>query len=256
MKMLALGLGLANGLLWGFGGRDQESSQPETLRRRIVELEGTLPGKKQVAAWAARVQTALEIPPTDSPVAALARLLAIGGAAGFEFGEIAQQGENPWDLTFAGHGSYRAVAALLNELERSPAIRTNRIKLEETDDRRVETHIEAVIRSGPWTGKAAEGLPEPGSTTVPVPALGTQDLFGIESVTEAPQETRPATRFLGMYSGEGTPTVILEEDGTTALVPVGERTPAGNRVIAAQDDSVDLQDERGTSWKVFMEKPR
>jgi len=39
-------------------------------------------------------------------------------------------------------------------------------------------------------------------------------------------------------------------------VPVGERTPAGNRVIAAQDDSVDLQDERGTSWKVFMEKPR
>lgn len=256
MKMLALGLGLTNAFLWGFGGSARENADPETLRQRIAELEKTLPGKKQTATWAARVQAALETPPTDTPEAALSRLRAIGGSSGFEFGELAQQGENPWNLTFAGHGSYRAVAALLNELERSPGIRTERFKLEETDDHKVETHVEAVIRSGPWIGKATEGEPEPGSKPAPVPALGTQDLFGLAAVIEIPRETRPSTRFLGLYAGEGTPTVILEESGQTFLVPVGERTISGIKVLSVKEDGVELQDERGASWNVFMEKTR
>lgn len=256
MKLLALGLGLANAGLWAISGQNMEGPSPENIRSQIEELERALPVKQKTAAWATRAKAVLEPPPTDSPEAALARLRVIGGTAGFEFGELAQRGENPWNLTFAGHGPYRAVAQLLNELERSPAIRTERIKLETTDDHQVETHVEAVIRSGPWTGKPAEGEPEPAPKPPPVPALGTQDLFGIEAVPEPPRTTRPTTRFLGLYAGEGTPTVILEESGQTFLVPVGEKTLSGAKVLAVREDGIELQDERGTSWNVFMEKTR
>lgn len=256
MKTLAFGLGLANLLLWIAAPGPQEPSNPETLRQKIADLERTLPEKRTVAEWANRVQPTLEVAPTDTPEAVLARLRAVGGGAGFEFGELAHQGENPWTLTFAGRGDYRAMAALLDELERSPAIRTERVKLEATDDQRIETRVEAVIRSGPWAGRAVDGLPEPDPVPGPGPVLGTQDLFNLGPAPEPPRETRLPVRFLGLYAGSGTPTAILEEGGRSVLVTVGERTPAGTLVRDADQDQVELEDERGSRWSIPMEKAR
>lgn len=256
MKTFALGLGLANLFLWAAGSGTLETAEPEILRRKIADLERTLPGKLQTAAWAARVQPALEAPPTDTPEAALARLRAVGGAAGFEFGELAHQGENPWTLTIGGRGDYRAVTALLGELDRSATTRIERIKLEVTDDRRIETHVEALIRSGSWTGPPSDGFPEPDTVPGPGPLLGTQDLFNLGPAPEPPRETRLPVRFLGLYAGAGTPTAILEEGGQSVLVIVGERTPAGTLVRTADQDQAELEDERGSRWSVPMEKAR
>lgn len=256
MKAVVLMLGLANLLLWISAPGTQEPSNPGTMRQKIADLERTLPGKRTIAEWAKRVQPALEGAPTNTPEAVLARLRAIGGGAGFEFGELAHQGENPWTLTFAGRGDYRAMAALLYELERSPANRTERVKLEATDDQRIETRVEAVIRSGPWAGRAVDGLPDPDPGTWSGSALGTQDLFNLGPVPEPSRETRVPVRFLGLYAGSGTPTAILEEGGQSMLVTVGERTPAGNMVRTADQDQAELEDERGSRWSISMEKAR
>jgi len=256
MKLFALSLGLANGLLWALGGSTPVPGS-ETLQQKIRDLEAALPERAAVASWAARVQPLLEPASTETPVAVLARLQALGQAQNFRITETAHHGENPWRITLAGQGSYRAVATLLSELERAAACRLDRLRLETTDDGQLDTALEAVVRSGPWSGTARPGeLPEPLPELAGPLALGAIDLFSLKTAPAPVPVSRPVVRFLGLYADAGTPTAILEEGGQTHLVPVGERTPAGLHVSAADAETLELTDERGSSWRTPMAKPR
>ena len=259
INWVTLLLCLGNLFLWGISGFDEPQGNPEKLKEEINRLEKEMPELEKSSAWLQRGQTALNEVPAEDAKSFTNRLQALAKVWKFTLQETAQTGEHPVYITLSGVGNYRATANLLREIGVNRAVLLNKLSLLVQDDLLVNTHLEMIVRTGPWQGtniskERVEPLPE----HVQPLTLGSVDLFGREVVPEQRTIGAPKIRYLGFYSGKGQPTGIIEEQLKSMLVQPGDRTPSGLRIesITPEILVVRATTGMGQEWKISLEKSR
>lgn len=248
--LIALNVGL---WLWGWPG-PITGSIDETLQQ-ITTIERELPEREKLAAWCNKAQEGIKNPPEADPGAFLQRVRTIGESAGFKLGESTIKPGSPSTIRVSGSGSWRAIQGIINETGREPAVIIDRLALTLRDDALIELLFEARVRSGPWEGDAGKVGVEPAPESASLPVLSGIDPFAIPSAPPPPAPvSRPIIRYLGYFSEGGTATVIMETQGKSQLLQVGETPAKGIRISSASPDLLGLIDERGSPWTVPMEK--
>lgn len=248
--LILLNIGL---WLWAWPG--PIAGTIEETMQRISTIERELPEREKLSAWCGKAREAVQDPPGIDPNAFLQRIRIVGEAAGFKLGESTLRPGNPAGVRVSGAGSWRAIQAILNDAGRENAVIVDRLGLTLRDDSLIELHFEARVRSGPWEGDSGKVGAEPMSETGSIPVLSGIDPFAIP-VAPPPQVTvtRPTVRYLGYFSEVGPATVIIETQGKSHLLLVGESPTKGIRIASASPEHLGLIDERGNPWTVPMEK--
>ena len=243
---------------------DQPAVPIAILEARIRTLSAELQRAEEATAWKSRVRAALENPPGISAAAVLQRVQSmaqryrpapnapVSGASGEEIiiTETAHHGDRPERIQFAGTGPYRAMAGILTDINRDPAIVVKRISMSHQGPGRITARVEALVRNGPWEGPRLAGVqPEPNELDFgPTPAIGTKDLFGTAVTVTVPlRVNRPAIVYTGFFAETGSPTVMLMEQQQFLVIKAGDKTPGNVSVVSATPDRVTLRDERGVT---------
>lgn len=197
--------------------------------------------------------------PAENAKSFINRIQAQAKAWQFTLQETAQTGEYPVSVILSGVGKYKAAANLLREIGRNRAVITHKLSLLVQDDLLVNTHLEMIVRTGPWQGNSpSKDRLEPLQEHVQPLNLGNVDLFGREVVPEKRTIGTPKIRYLGFYSGKGRPTGIIEEQLKCLLVQPGDRTPTGLRIENMTPEFLVIRatTEKGKEWKIPLEKSR
>lgn len=245
-------------MFWNFGWSEEIKTNPEELKTVISGLEKEFPGLEKLSSWTKRVQPFLENPPTANPNEVLTILRNLATKENFQITESANQGGEPPKIILAGTGEYPTCAKILNELRNVAAAQTERITLEQKDDREIEVRMEARIRNGGWYGDSPDfekEKPEPELESSQISELGKTDLFNIPVIPKPVTVNKPRIKYIGFYNEKGTPTVFIEENGKTSVLTVGESLSTGWKIKEATIDQV-VVTRKGATWTYQMEKAR
>lgn len=250
---------LGNLILWVFSDFEEPKESTEKLKEEISILEKAIPELERVSEWTKRGQAALNEVPAENAKGFINRIQALAKVWKFTLQETAQSGESPVYISLSGVGNYRATASLLGEIEKNAAVITNKISLIVQDDLLINAHLEMIVRTGPWKGNnTSEKRIEPPQEQKRPFNLGGIDLFGREVSPEKPVIGMPKVRYLGFYSGQSSPTGIIEENLKSMLVQPGDKTPTGLRIKTITAEFLELQSDNkgGQQWKIPLEKSR
>lgn len=229
------------------------------LKVSIALLKKELEECKRIAAWAERAEKAVESHSVIRLDSLLAELRETAFARDFTIDKMEKWEGKPGGFRLAGVGKYFDVAALLNKLEKSSSGRLKSIKIVAAEQGDLEVTIEASVRSGLWGNQPGDDkMPEPIRENSEEIVLGKVDIFDIDIPPAAEvSAVAPKVRYLGYFAPEaGTPSVILEENGRAHSVRIGEIYSPGKKVCAADEDKLEISDERGNRWRISIEGPK
>jgi len=100
--------------------------------------------------------------------------------------------------------------------------------------------VTVAVRNGPWEYlPTQEKLPLPESASNNVAALSSSRPFAIQAAVSAPA-VKEQIRYIGYFSGDKAPVVIIEAAGRFAVLKCGDTTPGGTVVIPATADELQL----------------
>jgi len=246
---------LANLLFWSWSGIEPIKVNKEQLKNNIKKAETDLKQRIYSDNWSRTARKALSNIRVSYPTEILDKLRSIANNKGFEITQAVNRGGIPSIISISGIGSYTAFGALLNELSRNIAVHVDMVSVEKTDEGIVNASLEASVKSNIWSQNRIEGeFPELGTMVMKYQGVGLRNLFGSYMPPSKPSMTRPNIKYLGYYSGQSTPTIILEERLRPVLIKVGEKTPGGSVLTEANNNQIKVTDKRGKIWIFKMKK--
>jgi len=260
-KLIALILLSANLVLWLYSP-EYGNINIDADQAKIEQLGKTLPALEQIASWVMQVKEYAEKAPSSELQPTFNKLRAVAQAGGFVITEASNFGENPVKIHVTGNGSYRAFSAVINELNADDAVVIEKVSLEKRDDDKLEASIEALLRKGPWEPITPDvKRPVPIQNTSVKASLGKTDLFGTKAPVISALIPQTNIRYLGYFTESGSPSVVIEENGKTLLLNLGEKTPKGNFISKIDQSRIEItsQEEsngRKKTWTVLMEKKK
>ena len=254
LTKIAVGL-LAFNVVFFFLARGEAQTDLNALKVRIASIEQTLPLREANSAWLEKVMPFVENPPEEDPTSLLGRLRELANGWHFEVTEAANRGGTPTNIVFIGRGSYRAIAAVISEIERSEATRLDSLSLVRRDEETIDASFEMSIRRGPWVEISCDQRPEPATQTSEIHQLS-NDPFNTPEATMAAPTLKPQLRFTGFFSSASRITAIIEAGNKVMLLMPGERLPGGESMVTASAERLEIQDGKGNRWTYEIEKAR
>lgn len=231
-----------------------------SVQTEIAELEKKLPSLKEQNQWAQAAKNCISDPPEADAGQLLGKWNQMASRLGIEITEAAQNTGRINEVKLAGTGSFNNISLILNNIATQKAALVKRLSLEQNTESIWNFEINVAIRTGPW-----EYFPTQQKN--PVPASIENEITSINSGKPfaAGQIARTATpvakeqiRYIGYFSEQASPAVILECSGKFAVLKCGETTPGGSVITKASAEELQLSKKESsgidTVWTVKMEK--
>jgi len=230
------------------------------IQQECQELEKKLPQLQELQEWANAAKASIDSPPEADSGQLLGRWNQMAARLGLEISEAAQIAGSVPEIKLAGTGAFNSISMILNNMVSDQAALIKRLKFEKVDETNWEFEVVVAVRNGSW-----EYLPT--LEKRPVPETPANDLAALNSgkpfVAQAIQPVQTPLvneqiRYIGYFSGDETPAIIIEVAGKFAVLKCGDTTPGGSVIKMANIEEIQLvsKDNAGkeTTWTVKMEK--
>ncbi len=229
------------------------------VQNEIAELEKKIPNLQEQHQWAKAAKACIIDPPEADAGQLLGKWSQMSSRLGVEITEASQNTGKINEVKLAGSGSFNNISLILNNIAIEKAALVKRLSLMQTTEDLWSVEISIAIRSGAW-----EYFPTRQKNPVPVElendnaAINSGRPF-INQVRRTPTPvSREQIRYIGYFSEQSTPAVIIEVSGKFEVLKCGEKTPGGaviksaciNELLLANVDA----SGRETTWTVKMEK--
>lgn len=252
-----IGLIIANLLVATVGYFIEMPVGLEKMKVRISEIQQKLPDMREENAWIRKAEACLEAPPSADGNQCLTSWRTFGERIGIEFRESSNNGGEPTRLSFKGTGSYSNVSMFLNRVGSEKAALIKKLSINLVDKDLWELEVIIDVRRGPWKNAGIQReKPEFEETDFSVPILGTRNLYEVQRKKVVQPTIRERISYVGFFSGDKEPTLILEINGRSYLLKPGQKTPGGAVVKEADSEKVIFAQGAGkeTLWTVNMKK--
>jgi hypothetical protein len=230
------------------------------IQKECQELERKLPLLKEKFNWANEAKACINNPPEADAGQLLGRWTQMASRLGLELAEASQsQGKTPV-IKLSGSGAFNNITMVLNSIAGEKAALVKRIRFEQVDESSWEFETAVAVRNGPW-----EYYPTQEKAPVPEDASNENALINSGKPFAAPRAVlvrapviRENIKYIGYFSEQATPAVIIEISGKFAVLKCGEKTPGGSVIKDANADELHLSKSENngkeTIWTVKMEK--
>jgi len=232
----------------------------EAIQQECQELEKKLPQLRELHEWAAAAKAGIEEPPTAEAGQLLGRWNQMATRLGLEISEAAQIAGKVPEIKLAGTGNFNEISMILNSMASEKAALIKRLAFERTDDNSWGFEVTVAVRNGPWEYlPTQEKRPVPESAPDNLTTLSSRRPFAASAVVSKPAPVaKEQIRYIGYFSGDKAPVVIIEAAGRFAVLKCGDTTPGGTIIKAASIEELQLvskdRDGKETTWTVKMEK--
>ncbi|PKK88233.1 MAG: hypothetical protein CVV64_19745 [Candidatus Wallbacteria bacterium HGW-Wallbacteria-1] len=250
---------IANLAVFYAAGHFQFSGNIAAIRQECQELEKKLPQLKELHEWATAAKASIEAPPAADSGQLLGRWNQMTTRLGLEVGEAAQIAGRVPEIKLAGNGEFNAISTVFNNMASEKAAMIKRLTLEKNGNS-WDFEVTVAVRTGPWEYlPTQEKQPAPENTSDNMAALNSGRPFAIQTaVSVSAPAVKEQIRYIGYFSGDKAPVVIIEAAGRFAVLKCGDTTPGGTVVKAANIEELQLvnkdRDGKETTWTVKMEK--
>ena len=135
-----------------------------------------------------------------------------------------------------------------------------RLRFEKIDEGSWEFEVMVAVRNGPWEYLPThEKRPAPETPANDITALNSGKPFAAQATLPVrTPAVKEQIRYIGYFSGDELPAVIIEVAGKFAVLKCGDTTPGGSVIKMANIEEIQLvsKDNAGkeTTWTVKMEK--
>jgi hypothetical protein len=241
----------------GFIGFDADI---QAVKQEGRELEKSFPKQKEIFAWASGAKAAINSPPEADVGQLFGRWTQMATRLGLDVGEAAQITNEIPEVKLAATGAFDKIAMICNNIGAEKAALVKRIRFEQVDEQSWEIETNVAIRSGPWKYyPTQERSPVPNVVENYSTAINSGKPFA--TTVRAPVKVpirKENIRYIGYFSEQATPSVIIEVAGKFAVMKCGEKTPGGAIIKGADAEELKLGKTDNTGkeavWTVKMEK--
>lgn len=229
------------------------------VQNQIIELEKKLPQLQEQHKWVMAAENCIANAPEADSGQLLGRWNQMASRLGLEITEAAQNTGKINEIKLAGTGAFNNISLILNNITAEKAALVKRLNLEQTTENIWDLDISIAIRSGPWEYTLTQ-------QKNPMPAIFEGDTalinggkpFAEQSAKITAPVIKEQIRYIGYFSEQQTPAVIIESSGKFAVLKCGETTPGGSIIATATAEELQLsrKDSSGKEsvWTVKMEK--
>lgn len=229
------------------------------VRHERVELQQKLPQLKEQYEWMSKAMACIINPPQTDAGKLLSKLNQMAGRLGADITEAAQNNGQTPEIKLAGSGEFNNISVILNSVAAEKAAVVKRIRLEQTDKSIWEFETDVAVRSGPWEYfPTQERNPVPEILTTSVSSINSGKPFSVKAARAKAPVIKELIHYIGYFSEQKIPAVIIEYSGKFAILKCGETTPGGSVIKQASAEELQLgkKDDSGkeTVWTVKMEK--
>lgn len=251
---------LANLVVFFAAGQIRFDGNIAAVQQECQDLEKKLPQLKELHEWAKAAKAGIEKPPIAEAGQLLGRWNQMAARLGLEVSEAAQIAGRVPEIKLAGSGSFNAISTILNSMASEKAALVRRVGFEKTGDSAWDFEVTVAVRNGPWEYfPTQEKRPVPENSQESLLTLSSSKPFATQAVVPVKAPTvKEQIRYIGYFSGDKSPVVIVEIAGKFAVLKCGDVTPGGTTVKAADIEELQLvakdNDGKETTWTVKMEK--
>ena len=259
MNYYVVTLIIANLAVFYAAGHFRFSGNIAAIRQECQKLETKLPQLKELHEWATAAKASIEAPPAADSGQLLGRWNQMATRLGLEVGEAAQIAGRISEIKLAGNGEFNAISTVFNNMASEKAAMIKRLTLEKNGNG-WDFEVTVAVRTGPWEYlPTQEKQPVPENTSDNMTTLNSSRPFAVQTiVTRSAPVAKEQIHYIGYFSGNETPVVIIETGGRFAVLKCGDTTPGGTTVKAANVEELQLvgkdRDGKETTWTVKMEK--
>jgi len=242
------------------GGQIGFDGDVSAIQLECQRIEDELPQRQELYEWVSAAKASIDNPPVADSGQLLGRWNQMATRLGLEIGEAAQLGGSVPEIKLTGSGAFNNISMILNAAGAEKAALVKQLSFEKIDESSWEFEAVIAVRSGPWQYlPTQEKRPAPETPANDITALNSGKPFAAQAVmpVEAPV-MKEQIRYIGYFSENETPVVILEVSGKFAVLRCGDITPGGSTIKMASVDEIQLGSKDNTgkeiTWTVKMEK--
>lgn len=230
------------------------------IQKEILELEEKLPQLQEQHEWVQNAKACIVNPPEADAGKLLDRLNQMASRLGLEITEAAQSAGKVPEIKLAGSGTFNNISMILNSATAEKAVLPKNVRLEQTAENAWEFATGIAVRSGPWEYlPTQEKNPAPETVLNDVATINSGKPFAAQVAAQSQAPViKEQIRYIGYFSEQQTPAVIIESSGKFAVLKCGETTPGGSIIATATAEELQLsrKDSSGKDsvWTVKMEK--
>lgn len=260
LDSLTILLVVANLVAFFAGGQIGFGGDVSAIQQECQKIEDELPQRQELYEWVSAAKTSLDNPPQADSGQLLGRWNQMAARLGLEIGEAAQLGGGVPEIKLTGSGAFNSISMILNTAGAEKAALVKRLSFEKIDESSWEFETVVAVRSGAWQYlPTQEKRPAPETPANDDTALNSGKPFAALVVRPAQASVmKEQIRYIGYFSENETPVVILEVSGKFAVLRCGDTTPGGSVIQMASVDEIQLgsKDNTGkeTTWTIKMEK--
>lgn len=260
MKPLIIVLIVANLAVFFAAGLIRFDGNILAIQQECQELEKKLPQLQELQEWANAAKASIDNPPEADSGQLLGRWNQMAARLGLEISEAAQIAGSVPEIKLAGAGAFNAISMILNNMASEKAALIKRLRFEKIDESSWEFEAVVSVRSGQWEYMPTqEKRPEPETPANDITALNSGKPFAVQAILPVRTPVvKEQIRYIGYFSGDEVPVVIIEVADKFAVLKCGDTTPGGSVIKMANIEEIQLvsKDNAGkeTTWTVKMEK--
>jgi len=260
LNPLAILLIVANLVTFFAAGQIRFDGNILAIQQECQELEKKLPQLQELNKWSQAAKASVDNPPAADSGQLLGRWNQMAARLGLEISEAAQIAGRVPEIKLAGTGAFNSISMILNSMTSEKAALIRRLRFEKIDESSWEFEVVVAVRTGPWEYlPTQEKRPAPEAPANNITVLNSGKPFAAPAT---PLVLTPVVkeqiRYIGYFSGDEMPAVIIEAAGKFAVLKCGDTTPGGSVIKMANIEEIQLvsKDNAGkeTTWSVKMEK--
>lgn len=230
-----------------------------SVQTEITELEKKLPNLQEQYQWSLAAKDCIADPPEADAGQLLGKWNQMASRLNVEITEAAQNTGRINELKLAGIGSFNNISLILNNIATEKAALVKRLNLEQTAEGIWDIDLAIAIRTGPWEySPTQQKNPVPDVFEGEITSINSGKPFARQVARAAAPVVKEQVRYIGYFSEQTAPAVIIECSGKFAVLKCGEATPGGSIIVKATAEELQLsrKDSSGTEtvWTVKMEK--
>lgn len=260
VKPLVILLIVANLVTFFATGLIRFDGNISAIQQECQELENKLPQLQELHEWAKAAKASIDEPPEADSGQLLGRWNQMAARLGLEISEAAQIAGSVPEIKLAGTGAFSSISTILNNMVSEKAALIKRLRFEKIDEGSWEFEVTVAVRNGPWEYlPTQEKRPVPEAPVNDLTVLNNGKPFAAQAILPVRTPVvKEQIRYIGYFSGDEMPVVIIEVAGKFAVLKCGDTTPGGSVIKMANIEEIQLISKDNTgkemTWPVKMEK--
>ena len=230
------------------------------IQQECQELETKLPQLQELHEWVKVAKASIDNPSEADSGQLLGRWNQMAARLGLEISEAAQIAGSVPEIKLAGTGAFNSISTILNNMASEKAALIKRLRSEKIDEDNWEFEAMVAVRNGQWEYlPTQENRPVPETPANDFAVLNSGRPFAVQAILPVRTPVvKEQIRYIGYFSDDEVPAIIIEVSGKFAVLKCGDTTPGGSVIKIANIEEIQLVSKENTgketTWTVKMEK--